>query len=89
MSTSAQTHSDHKKPSTLKIRRAVAEVEALYELGRRSRDEHGIRIKHGYHAEAAEELGVSSEQLRKARVFADPEKGYSQKELDNLRRGNA
>lgn len=70
-----------------RVKAATQNIRAFHDLGRalppkpeRHKDNWGRRIIGG----EADLLGVNEDTLRKARAFADPDKGYTRKKLDDL-----
>jgi hypothetical protein len=73
-------------PKWQSIEEAVRGVRDLHQIGRQSlvaRPDQG-RSSNGVAEEDAQRFSLKANTLRKLRVFADPKRGYSQAELDDL-----
>jgi len=73
----------HEQPADA-VRRTIQEVRRFHALGRKSLGKYPFPMPLKTRPVEAESRGLSPEILRRARRFADPERGYTERELDEL-----
>jgi hypothetical protein len=65
-----------------KVEATIKEIEEAYSLGKTLIEESPEELTHGFTASLAAKYGISEEKIRKLRVLANEDRGFSRAELD-------